>query len=214
MSSCVPGLAVKLVGVVIGSERRLRPQPRPVADTMRPMIQRIHHAYLADTARVVGEVELGPDVNVWYGASIRGDVAPVSIGPGTNVQDNAVIHCEHGLPNHIGRDVTVAHGAIVHGVEVGDGTLIGMRAVVLGRTRIGRDCLIAAGAVVTAGMDVPDGMVVMGVPGRIVRETNEQEKQYMRWLGPHYVALARLHASGADDPRARPWPQVRQDRIV
>ncbi|MBI1337095.1 MAG: gamma carbonic anhydrase family protein [Phycisphaera sp.] len=168
-------------------------------------ITRTAHAYLADTARVLGEVTLGHDVNIWYGASIRGDVAPVKIGRATNVQDNAVVHCDHGKPNVIGELVTIGHGAIVHGVEVGDGSLIGMGATLLGGTKIGKRCLIAAGAVVPPGLVVPDGMVVMGVPGKIVRETNDKEKEYLAWLAPHYVALAKRHAEQRDDPRVKPW---------
>ena len=94
-------------------------------------------AYIADTARVIGDVRLGTDASIWYGAVVRGDVAPVVIGEGTNVQDNAVIHCDHRYANVIGRDVIIGHGAIVHGELVGDNTLIGMGAIVLGRTRIG-----------------------------------------------------------------------------
>lgn len=168
-------------------------------------IRFIKDVYLADTARVLGEVELGKDVSVWYGVSIRGDVARVTIGPGTNVQDNAVIHCDSGVPNQIGSSVTIGHGATVHGQSVGDGTLIGMGATVLGRTKIGSHCLIAAGAVVPPGLEVPDGMVVMGVPGKITRPLTDKEREYLAWLGPHYVKLARLHHENADDPRIRPW---------
>lgn len=168
-------------------------------------IRLVSGVYLADTARVLGDVHLGHNVTVWYGAAIRGDVARVTIGEGTNVQDNAVIHCDTDVPNTIGSMVTIGHGAIVHGVSVGDGSLIGMGARLLGRTKIGRNCLVAAGAVVPPGLEVPDGMVVMGVPGRIVRETNDEEKRYMAWLAPHYIELAQLHASQPDHARVRPW---------
>lgn len=168
-------------------------------------IQKIDGAYLADTARVMGEVTLGEDVTVWYGAVVRGDVATIRIGTGTNVQDGAVIHCDSGVPNAIGNHVTIGHGAIVHGKSVGDGSLIGMGAKVLGETVIGRGCLIAAGALVTPGTVVPDGMVVMGVPGKIVRPINEKEKEYLAWLAPHYVELARLHAGSPGSERIRPW---------
>ena len=168
-------------------------------------MQHIDGVYLADTARVRGEVTLGQGVNLWDGVAIRGDVAPVVIGEGTNVQDNAVIHCDAGIPNVIGKHVTIGHSAVVHGAEVGDGTLIGMGAVVLGRTKIGRNCLIAAGAVVPPGLKVPDGMVVMGVPGKIKRETTDEEKKYAAHLPPHYVELARLHHENADDPRVAAW---------
>lgn len=163
----------------------------------------INEAILADSARVTGEVNLGKGVSIWYGCVVRGDVAPVSIGPGTNVQDNAVVHCDSGVPNIIGADVTIGHGAIVHGRSVGDGTLIGMGAKVLGRTVIGSRCLVAAGAVVPPGMTVADDMVVMGIPGRVIRETSEEEKRYLAWLAPHYVNLARDYVNTPDDPRFR-----------
>ena len=166
-------------------------------------IQHIGSVYLADTARVVGEVELGEGVNLWYGAVIRGDVAPVSIGTGTNIQDAAVVHCDSDVPNVIEANVSVGHGAIVHGKRVGEGTLIGMGATVLGQTVIGRGCLVAAGALVPPGLEVPDGHVVMGVPGRVVRPINDKERAYLAWLAPHYVELARLHATQPQDRRVR-----------
>ena len=168
-------------------------------------IRHINGVYLADTARVLGEVQLGQDASVWYGVSIRGDVAKVTVGQGTNIQDNAVVHCDSGVSNTIGNHVTVGHGAIVHGQSVSDGTLIGMGAKVLGRTQIGQRCLIAAGAVVPPGTEVPDEMLVVGVPGRVIRPINEKERDYLAWLGPHYVRLARLHHEKPDDPRIRPW---------
>jgi carbonic anhydrase/acetyltransferase-like protein (isoleucine patch superfamily) len=153
----------------------------------------------ARNATVVGEVTVAENASIWFNAVIRGDVAAVTIGRRTNVQDNAVIHCDSGVPNHIGDDVTIGHGAIVHGVRVGDGTLIGMGATVLGRSTIGRGCLVAAGAVVPPGLDVPDGMVVMGVPGRIVRPIRPEEVEYARWLSGHYVRLAERYAAGEFD---------------
>ncbi|MEM6504964.1 MAG: gamma carbonic anhydrase family protein [Planctomycetota bacterium] len=160
-------------------------------------------AYLADTARVTGEVELGDGVSVWPSAVIRGDVAKVTIGGGTNIQDNATVHCDSGKPNTIGARVTIGHNAVVHGVSVGDGSLIGMHATVLGRAAIGKRCLIAAGALVPPGLEVPDDHVVMGVPGKVVRETNDKEKQYLAWLAEHYVQLAKRYVEAPDDPRLR-----------
>ena len=168
-------------------------------------IRLVKNVYLADTARVLGEVELARDVNIWYGASVRGDVAKVFVGASTNIQDNAVVHCDSGFPNTIGANVTIGHGALVHGEVVGDWTLIGMGAVVLGHTRIGSRCVVAAGAVVPPGTVVPDGMLIVGVPGRIARPINEKERQYLDWLAPHYVKLALLHQQSPDDPRIRPW---------
>jgi len=168
--------------------------------------------YLADTAAVFGQVSLGADVSVWYGASIRGDVAPVVIGPGSNVQDNAVVHCDSGVPNVIGRDVVIGHGAVVHGKAVGDGSLIGINATVLGGSVIGQGCLVAAGALVPPGLVVPDGHAVMGVPGKVVRPVNDKERGYLAWLAPHYVALARRYVERPNDPTVRRWGAAKAEQ--
>jgi carbonic anhydrase/acetyltransferase-like protein (isoleucine patch superfamily) len=152
--------------------------------------------FIAHTARVVGDVAAGENASFWFNAVVRGDVAPVTIGRNVNVQDGAVVHCDTGVPNVIEDDVTIGHGAIVHGAFLGRGSLVGMGAKVLGRSRIGSECLIAAGAVVPPGLEVPDRMVVMGVPGKIVRPVKDEELKYMRWLAPHYVELAKKHARG------------------
>ncbi|MCC6579473.1 MAG: gamma carbonic anhydrase family protein [Phycisphaeraceae bacterium] len=166
-------------------------------------MRQFQRAYLADTARVLGEVRLGDDVSVWYGAVIRGDVAAIDVGASTNIQDNAVLHCDHGKPLTIGSHVTIGHGAVVHGLRVGDGSLIGMSATLLGGTVVGCHCLIAAGAVLAPGMEIPDGMVAMGVPAKIVRPITDEERRYMDHLPGHYVRLAQLHAQHPDDPRVR-----------
>lgn len=167
-------------------------------------------AYLADTARVTGQVTLGDQVSVWYGVAIRGDVAPVTIGRGCNVQDNATVHSDTGVPNIIGENVVIGHNAIVHGKAVGDGTLIGMHATVLGGTVIGKRCLIAAGSVVPPNLVVPDDHVVMGVPGRVMRETRDSEKQYLKWLATHYVELAQGYVAQPNDERFRVYGQSRE----
>ena len=152
--------------------------------------------FLAHNATVTGEVEIGELTSFWFNAVVRGDVAPVLIGRRVNVQDGAIIHCDTGVPNVIEDDVTIGHGAIVHGTRVGDGTLIGMSATLLGRTQIGAECLIAAGAVVPPGLVVPDRICVMGVPGKIVRPVTDKELEYMRWLAPHYLELAKGYTEG------------------
>jgi carbonic anhydrase/acetyltransferase-like protein (isoleucine patch superfamily) len=158
-------------------------------------------SFRADNSRIVGDVVIGDEASFWFGAVVRGDVAQVQIGRRTNVQDNAVVHCDSGVPNVIENDVIIGHGAIVHGMFVGQGSLIGMGATVLGRSKIGKDCLIAAGAVVPPGLDVPDGTTVMGVPGKIVRPVKPDELEYMRWLRGHYVELAKKYVGGAFEPK-------------
>lgn len=125
--------------------------------------------YIAPNATVVGEVVLDNNVNIWYGAVLRGDCGPIHIGEGTNIQDNCILHSE----TTIGKGCTVGHGAIVHGCTVGDNSMIGMGAIILSGANVGRHCVIAAGAVVKENMVVPDGHVVMGVPGRIFGETKQ-----------------------------------------
>lgn len=168
-------------------------------------IERIGHTFIADTARVLGRVTLGVDVNIWYGSVVRGDVGAIEIGDATNVQDNCVVHCDEGVPNRLGARVTLGHGAIVHGAEVGDDTLIGMGAKLLAGSRVGQRCLIGAGSLVPPNMVVPDDSVVMGVPARVVRQTTPAERAYISFVPPHYVELARRHAEQHDHPDVRPY---------
>lgn len=154
--------------------------------------------FVARNATITGEVEVAELASFWFNAVVRGDVAPVTIGRRVNVQDGVVIHCDTDVPNTIQDDVTIGHRAVVHGTHVGQGSLIGMGAVLLSQTKVGRECLIAAGAVVPPGLVVPDRMAVMGVPGKIVRPVKEEELEYMRWLTAHYVQLAERYVSGED----------------
>jgi carbonic anhydrase/acetyltransferase-like protein (isoleucine patch superfamily) len=168
-------------------------------------LHRIGRTFIADTARVLGRVTLGVDVNIWYGTVIRGDVAAIAIGDQSNVQDNCVVHCDTGVPNTLGARVTLGHGAIVHGVSIGDDTLVGMGAKLLGGTRIGKRCLIGAGTLVPPNLVVPDDSVVLGVPGRVVRATNDRERAYMKWVVPHYIELARRHCDEPGHPDVTPY---------
>ena len=129
-------------------------------------------------------------MNIWFGASIRGDVAAISIGRGTNVQDNAVIHCDYDVDNVIGSHVIIGHSALLHGSSVGGGTLVGMHATLLSRTRIGKGCLIAAGALLPTG---------------IVRQTTEREKESMAYGSGRYLELAKLYCEKPADPRVHRW---------
>jgi carbonic anhydrase/acetyltransferase-like protein (isoleucine patch superfamily) len=151
--------------------------------------------FAAHNCTLTGEVNISREASFWFNAVVRGDVAPITIGRRVNVQDGAVVHCDSGIPNVIEDDVTIGHRAIVHGEFVGKGSLVGMGAVLLGRTKVGSECLIAAGAVVPPGLQVPHRMVVMGVPGKIVRPIKPEELEYMRWLTTHYVELARKYVA-------------------
>ncbi len=165
----------------------------------------VRGVYLADGVHVIGDVTIGRDTNIWFGSVVRGDVAPIRIGHKVNIQDNCTVHCDDDVPNVFGDRVTLAHGVIAHGCEIGDGSLIGIGATLLAGSKIGRNCLVAAGAVVSPNFVVPDGMVVMGLPGRVVRETSAREKAYIAMVPDRYLRLAKVHHEQPEDPRVRPW---------
>ena len=157
-------------------------------------------AFVASTAVVVGDVTLGARSSVWYQAVLRGDLAPITIGAETNVQDGTIVHVDTGGPCTIGRRVGVGHRVILHGCEVEDECLIGMGSVVLNRVRIGTGSVVAAGAVVPEGMIVPPGSLVMGVPGRIVRRVDAELSGRIADTWAHYVEMAREHREGRYPP--------------
>lgn len=158
---------------------------------------RIHPtAFIAPTASVMGDVTVGEDASVWYGAVLRGDMAPIVIGPQTNIQDGTIVHVDEEVPCIIGAKVGVGHRVILHGCIVEDECLIGMGSVLLNEVRIGRGSVVAAGAVVPEGLTVPPGSLVMGVPGRIVRQVNEALAQRIQETWSHYVEQARAHKAG------------------
>jgi carbonic anhydrase/acetyltransferase-like protein (isoleucine patch superfamily) len=125
---------------------------------------------IAPDANVIGDVVLGPGASVWFGATLRGDNERISVGAGSNVQENVVCHTDMGYPLWIGAGCTIGHKALLHGCTIGDNSLIGMGATVLNGARIGRNCLIGAGALITEGKEIPDGALVMGMPGKVVRQ--------------------------------------------
>ena len=146
---------------------------------------------LADSADLIGDLTLAENASVWYGAVIRADHAPIFVGENSNVQDNAVIHVEASHPTHIGKNVTVGHGAIVHGCTVEDGCLIGMGAILLNGCVIGAGSLVAAGALVTQDKVIPPGSLVVGSPAKVLRALTEEELADNRGSASHYAELAR-----------------------
>ncbi|MFA5161354.1 MAG: gamma carbonic anhydrase family protein [Elusimicrobiales bacterium] len=155
-------------------------------------------AYLHQTSVVIGDVDIAANVSVWPMAVIRGDVAAVSIGENSNVQDCCVIHVNENAPCIIGRDVTIGHGAVVHGAKVGDRCLIGMKAVVM-ESEIGEDCLVAAGAVVNPGKKIPPRSLVMGVPAKIMRQLSPEELAQLRRANTAYLELAAAFKEAGHD---------------
>jgi carbonic anhydrase/acetyltransferase-like protein (isoleucine patch superfamily) len=152
--------------------------------------------FIAPNATVIGKVTLGEDSSVWYSAVIRADVEEIIIGKRTNIQDGAILHADFGEPTIIGDDVTVGHGAIVHGAMIGDCTLIGMRATILNRVKIGKYCVIGACALVTEGMEIPDYSMVLGIPAKIVKQISPEYAQMLEMSAAHYVEMGHRHQSG------------------
>ena len=130
-------------------------------------------AWAAPDANLIGKVVLETGASVWFGATLRGDNEPITVGEGSNLQENVVCHTDPGFPVIVGANVTVGHKAMLHGCEIGAGSLIGMGATILNGARIGKGCLIGAGALVTEGKEIPDGSLVMGTPGKVVRDLDE-----------------------------------------
>ena len=143
--------------------------------------------YIAETAIVLGKVKLCKDASVWFGAVLRGDTELITIGESSNVQDGAVIHTDIGFPVNIGQGVTVGHQAMLHGCTIGDGSLIGINAVVLNGAKVGSGCLIASNALVTEGMEVPDGSLVMGSPGNIKGSLDKEKRKGLLLSAQYYV---------------------------
>lgn len=143
--------------------------------------------YIAPNATVVGNVHLGDEVSVWYGAVLRGDNCTITVGDGTNIQDNAVIHSN----TTVGRRVTIGHSAIIHGCTIGDNCMIGMGAIVLNNAVIGPNCIVGAGAVVTGKMNAPEGSMILGNPARIVKQLSPEQIQGISANADLYISLAR-----------------------
>jgi carbonic anhydrase/acetyltransferase-like protein (isoleucine patch superfamily) len=147
--------------------------------------------YVAPSAQVIGSVILGRGATVWFNCVLRADSDRIIVGDGTNIQDGTIIHVDPGSPTHLGNNVTIGHGALVHSCFIDDGSLIANRAMVLDRARIGRNCLIAAGALIPPDKEIPDGSVVMGAPGKIVRQVTDRDLAMMRHACEHYIERGR-----------------------
>ena len=152
--------------------------------------------WVAPNATLVGRVVLRRNASVWFNAVLRGDNEPIVVGEDSNVQDGAVLHTDMGSPLTIGRQVTVGHLAMLHGCEIGDGSLVGIGAVVLNGARIGRGCLIGAKALIGESKVIPDGSVVLGAPGRVVRTLDDDGRAALRAGAAHYVETWRRYAAG------------------
>ncbi|MBP6671878.1 MAG: gamma carbonic anhydrase family protein [Bacteroidetes bacterium] len=144
--------------------------------------------FIADGVHIIGDVEIGKDCSVWFNTVIRGDVNFIRIGERTNIQDNTVVHVTNKkFPTHIGSNVTIGHSAVIHACTIEDFSLIGMGAIILDDATIGKYSLVAAGAVVTMGMKVPEGVLVAGVPGKVIRPLTDEEKRFLAQSAQNYI---------------------------
>jgi carbonic anhydrase/acetyltransferase-like protein (isoleucine patch superfamily) len=152
--------------------------------------------FIAPTATVIGNVTIAPGSSVWFGAVIRSDTALIQIGRNTSVQDNAVIHVREGIETRIGDQVTMGHGAIVHGAQIEDTVLIGIGAIILDRARVGGGSIIGAGAVVTEGTQIPRHSLVLGVPAKVIKEVTAEQIQWIETNARSYTELAQRYLTG------------------
>lgn len=150
--------------------------------------------FIAPNAAVIGDVTLHESASVWFGCVVRGDVERIEIGAGSNIQDGTVMHADPGFPMVVGDNVTVGHNAMLHGCTIGDGTLVGINAVVLNGARVGKGCLIGANALVTEGTEIPDGSMVLGSPGKVVKQLDAEMQSALRLNSDGYVQNALRYA--------------------
>ncbi|MFO1261808.1 MAG: gamma carbonic anhydrase family protein [Rhodoferax sp.] len=153
-------------------------------------------AWVADSAQVIGNVELAEDSSVWFGVVVRGDTELIRIGKGTNIQDACVLHADFGKPLTVGDNVTVGHKAMLHGCSIGDNSLVGIGAVVLNGARIGKGCLVGAGSLVTEGKEFPDGSMIMGSPAKVVRALTPEQQEGLRQSAVNYAQNAQRFRRG------------------
>ncbi|HYE41212.1 MAG TPA: gamma carbonic anhydrase family protein [Ramlibacter sp.] len=151
-------------------------------------------AWVADNAEVMGQVELGENASVWYGCVVRGDTERIRIGSNSNIQDGSVLHADAGVPLTIGDNVTVGHQVMLHGCTIGEGSLVGIQAVVLNNARIGKNSIVGAGSVVTEGKEFPDNSLIVGAPAKAIRTLDAAQIAQFQQIPQHYVENARLHA--------------------
>jgi carbonic anhydrase/acetyltransferase-like protein (isoleucine patch superfamily) len=153
-------------------------------------------AWVADSAQVIGSVELGENASVWFGVVIRGDTETIRLGRNVNVQDGSVLHADAGVPLTLGDNVSIGHQVMLHGCTIGEGSLIGIQAVVLNNAKIGRNCIVGAGSVVTEGKEFPDNSLIFGSPAKLVRTLDETGQQMGRHIAGHYVDNAARYGRG------------------
>ncbi|MBA3069093.1 MAG: gamma carbonic anhydrase family protein [Hyphomonas sp.] len=162
-------------------------------DGARPELPASGNYWVAGSAEVMGRVILKENASVWYGCVLRGDNDPITVGENSNIQDLSVLHTDHGFPITIGANVTVGHRVILHACTIGDDTLIGMGSTILNRAKIGRNCIIGANTLISEGKEIPDNSLVMGAPGKVIKEVSPQQVQLIKMSALHYVENWKKH---------------------
>ena len=147
-------------------------------------------AWIAHDANIIGKIEILDKASVWFGATLRGDNEKIILGEGSNIQENCVLHTDHGFPLTIGKNCTIGHSVILHGCTIEDSTLIGMGSTILNGAKIGKGCLIGAGSLITENKIIPDGSLVMGSPGKVMRELDDEAKENLIGRALHYQERA------------------------
>ena len=163
-------------------------------DDLKPAVHPT--AWVADNARVMGNVTLAENTSIWFGVVIRGDTSTISVGRNSNVQDNSVLHADVGMPLLIGEGVTVGHQVMLHGCTIGNNSLIGIGAIVLNGAKIGSNCLVGAGALVTEGKEFPDGSMIIGSPAKAVRMLSPEQIEGLKMSARHYMDNANRYKTG------------------
>ena len=154
---------------------------------LSPMLPEKNNFWIAESAHVIGNVHIGEQVGIWFGAILRGDNEPIIIGNRTNVQENTVIHVDEGAPVNIGNEVTIGHSSIIHGCSIGSNCLVGMGTIILNHAKIGNNSLVGAGALITEGKVFPDRSLIIGSPAKVKRELNDEEIKTISWSANHYI---------------------------
>lgn len=162
-------------------------------DGKRPTLPESGDYWVAENAQVMGNVVLRENASVWYGAVVRGDNDPIIVGENSNIQDGSVLHTDVGCPLTIGKDVTVGHMVMLHGCTIGDETLIGIGSTILNNAKIGKNCIIGAHALIPEGKEIPDNSLVMGAPGKIIKDVSELQIQVIKGSALHYVENWKRH---------------------
>jgi carbonic anhydrase/acetyltransferase-like protein (isoleucine patch superfamily) len=154
------------------------------------------NAFVADSADIIGKINLEEDTSIWFGAVLRGDCNSIHVGKGSNIQDNCTVHVGKNSPVEIGANVTVGHNAIIHGCKIGNNSLIGMGSIILNDAEIGEDVIVGAGSLITSGKKIPSGVLCIGSPAKVIRELTEKEREYVRASALSYIEESKNYKNG------------------